>query len=239
MQLIVSYSSYAADRFFAADGTLRSQNSFRRHEISPYIEYGYSDRLTLGGKTFFMLAQQEGQPQRSNAGLGESEWFARWKTWEDAEWTLSLEPMVKLPSPGDRDDLPLLGGARPDIGFGANIGKHFYTFGLRHFVSMDTQFRHRLGPQQNQIRIQMTAGLTLNSAWQLLPQAFVTARAQSPEVASFSQSNNDDYDQTRLQCSLLYAYRDDLKFQIGTYADVAGRNTGAGRGVILSLWKSY
>lgn len=239
-QLIVNAAYYSASHFFTQAGQRVSQRNYSRYEVSPYFEYGLADGWTLGGKTFLQQAQQDvrGGTQH-NAGLGESELFLRRRLVQSGDFVLSAEPMVKLPSPDGRDDTPLLGGPRPDVGMGLSGGYSFLLLERWHFANLDAQYRHRLGPQEDQVRLAATLGVHMGGKWRLLPQAFATLRTRKGRATGFTASNADDYDQLRLQFSTVYRYRDDLSFQLGVFGDVAGANTTAGRGILVSVWKNF
>lgn len=239
VQIIVNAEYYAADEVFTNSGDRQQQPSFSRQDISPYFEYGLSDDWTVGGKTFLTRAAQTGGTQNTeNWGIGETELFARYQLYRKGVWAASISPMVKLPSPESRSEQPIIGGPRPDVGLGVSLGRSFALLSRTHFANLDLQYRYRFGPQADQIRITQTVGLAIDEKWLLMPQLFMTLR-QGQQTTGFTFSNSDDYDQTRVQLSVRYALQENLFVQLGGYRDIAGQNTGAGKGGLLALWMQY
>lgn len=233
--LIMQVGSYSADTFFDQQGNKRKQATYSRREISPYVEYGFTDAVTIGGKVFLQQAEQGGQ---QNSGIGESELFVRWRTWQRGKWVVSAEQMIKLPSPDSRDDAPLLGGAWMDIGAGLNVGRDFEAWGNTHFASLDVMQRKRFGEPNDQFRAAFTAGFSVNHELQLMPQVFYTQRLGTA-TPGFTLSNNDDYTQMRVQLSAVYRLTPDVRVQLGAFRDVMGRNTTAGTGILGAVWKDF
>lgn len=234
--LIVSAAQYDAKRFFDFRGSSQKQAQYQRREISPYFEYGLSDGWTVGGKTFLQRASLGAQ---KNDGIGETEVFVRRRVWDQAGLAMAIEPMVKLPSPDSRRDAPLLSSPSPDIGRGGNVGYGFSGAGKSHFVNMDTQYRHRMGRQRDQVRLSLTAGIGLTPDFQLMPQLFHTRRVAAKGASQFTRSASDDYDQTQLQLSGVMRVTQTVRVQLGAYADVAGKNTTKGYGVLGAVWTSF
>jgi len=233
-QLIVTASYYNTNRLFDNGGTLRSQPSYSKHELNPYFEYGLYDGITLGANLLFQRASQSGQ---SNWGMGDSELFLRARLLRYGDFVLSIEPMVKLPSPDN--GTPRLGGEHADVGLGVSAGYSFSFLGQHHFVALDLQQRHRFGSPHDQFRANETLGIGLSDRWMILGQSFITLRQDKPSIVTFTQSPNDDYGLLKLQLSAVYKIDNDLSLQAGAFDNVVGSNVGAGRGVLLSAWKSF
>lgn len=236
--MIITDAYYAANRFWNNNGKSQSQNTYHKLEFNPYFEYGLRDDITLGTNLSLQYLYQ--RPARSGSyysyGIGDSEWFVRKRIWQQGGWVASLEPMVKLPSPAQRSLQPRLGSTHPDAGMGGNVGYGFKAFGQNHFADIDTQYRYRFGPSHNQVRISGSLGINLTPKWMVLPQTFITRRTKTSAVTGFTQSPSDDYNLTRAQLSAVYTLNEKVSFQLGGFADVAGKNAGVGRGVILALW---
>jgi len=233
--VITGASYYNSTAYRDNQGRKKSQPAYNKFELNPYFEYGLTDGLTLGGSLSLQAAYQNvtAAGLLSHYGIGDSEFFLRTRLWQQDGFALSAEPMVKLPSPSSSHS-PRLGGAHPNAGMGLSGG---YGWD-KHFVGIDTQYRHRFGEPRDQFKLSGTLGISLSDRWTVMPQFFMTWRSSTPPAAAFTQSSGDDYDLARLQFSAMYKLRENLSFQFGAFRDMDGKNTGAGNGVLFSLWQT-
>jgi protein XagA len=241
-QVIVSGLYYSTDALYNNQGNKQSQANYRKYEMNPYLEYGWLENVTVGANLMLQRAHQDGtmgSAAQTNWGIGDSEFFIRSKLWEKDGLVFSAEPMIKLPSPEPGDELPQLGGRHPDAGLGFSAGYGFSTNGRNHFANLDAQYRYRFGRPENQIKLAATLGVSLTEKWMILPQAFITRRAATPDTTTFTQSSGDDYNLTKLQLSAVYKLTDDIMLQGGGFIHAGGRNVGAGNGVLFSVWKKF
>lgn len=227
---------YQASRYYDNVGSAAYQPHYHKAELMPYVEYGLKDWLTLGGSVALQYAAQK--PEQ-NFAIADSEFFARARLWQGEGLVVSVAPLVKLPRLTSHEDAPVLGGAHPDVGLTLSAGYGFAAFGRHHFANIDTSYRHRFGPSQDQWRVDATLGLRVSDEVTLMPQAFLTRRASKGAGGSFTQSSGDDYDDLNLQFSVLYELREDVTLQLGAFEHVQGRNAGKGSGVVFALWKRF
>ncbi|MBY0406217.1 MAG: hypothetical protein K2Q01_00875, partial [Rickettsiales bacterium] len=187
--VIVTASRYASSDFYNSNGNRTAQADYRKYELNPYIEYGLYDGVTLVGNLSLQSAEQDvaGGFTRHSWGLGESEFSVRARLWQGYGFVVSAEPMVKLPPP-DSSTLPPLGSPNPDAGLTGSVGYGMDAWGQHHFANLDTQYRHRMGRQRDQVRVNATVGIGVARDWVVMPQAFLTLRTDDPQVASFTQS---------------------------------------------------
>lgn len=238
--VIVTGSYYESPKIFNNSGNTQASPNFHKYELNPYVEYGLYDDVTLGASFSLQRAQQNvpGNSDLSNFGVGESEFFGRYRFYQKDGLVASVQPFFKLPPPAT-DERPPLGSPNGDVGLGGSVGYNMSIFGYQDFMNLDAQYRHRLGNQRDQIRFAATMGVGVAQDWMVMPQAFVTLRTSDPGVTSVTQSNADDYSVTRLQLSGVYSLDEETKLQAGAFSDVAGKNTGVGRGMLLSVWQNF
>lgn len=235
-QVIVTGLYSSADRFYDTNGRSQSQSTYRKFEINPYMEYGLTERITLGAN---LSLQRASQGTQSNWGIGDSEFFARYRVAKINGFVFSLQPLVKLPSPESSDERPALGGRHPDAEMGVSVGRGFELFGQQHFANLDAGYRHRFGSPNDQWKLAATAGFSLNPQWMLLPQFFMTRRVDAPAGAAFTQSSGDDYNQHKLQFSVVYRLDERWSLQAGAFTELKGRNIGDANGAIVSVWQNF
>lgn len=239
-KVIVTGSYYESPKIFNNNGDKQTAPNFHKYELNPYVEYGLYDDVTLGASFSLQRAQQNvpGASDDSNMGIGESEFFGRYRFYQKDGVVASVQPFFKLPPPAT-DERPPLGSPNADIGLGGSVGYSMSVFGYQDFMNLDAQYRHRFGHQRDQIRFAATVGVGVAPDWMVMPQAFMTLRTSDPGVTAVTQTNADDYSVTRLQLSGVYSVSDDTKLQAGAFSDVAGKNAGVGRGMLLSVWQNF
>ncbi len=239
-KVILTASYYDAAKIYNNNGNTQTAPNYHKFELNPYIEYGLYDDVTLGASVSLQRAQQNvpGDSDLSHAGIGESEFFLRKRLYDENGLVASVQPFFKLP-PVNTDKNPPLGSPNADIGLGGSVGYGAVVMGYQDFADMDLQYGHRFGSQRDQVRMAATVGIGVAPQWMVMPQAFMTWRTSDPNVTSVTQSAADDYDLTRLQLSGVYTMNSDTKLQAGAFTDVAGKNAGVGRGVLLSVWKDF
>jgi hypothetical protein len=239
-QFILNGYYYAADERFDNNGSLQPLSKYSKYELNPYVEYGLTGSVTVGANLSLQaVAQKSSSGLLTNYGVGDSEFFAKGLLYDDSSFVVSATSLIKAPGLYSYNDQPKIGGTHPDVGAGLSAGYSFSLFGQNHFANLDTLYRYRFGTPENQINLAATLGVHITPQWMLMPQAFATLRTKMPTVATFTQSSGDDYNEVKLQFSAVYAYSPATSFQVGTFATVDGRNVGAGKGVLLSVWRNF
>lgn len=239
--LILNSTYYTADEYFDNSGKTTSLPRFDKYELNPYLEYGYSDAITLGANIYLEHNTSDGlasAPPNDNTGLGDSEFFLRARLWEQGRFVISAEPLIKLPSPSANTQSGSVGSDNIDVAMGLSFGYGLPMYGRNHYVNLDTSYRYRTGGQADQIRLAATAGINLTPQIQLLPQAFAYYRTSDPYQASFTQSPEDDYNLLKLQLSAVYHFKT-VSVQAGGFIHAEGENTGAGHGGLFSVWRKF
>lgn len=235
-QVIVTGLYSSADSFYNTTGSKQSQATYRKFELNPYLEYGLTDRVTLGAN---LSLQRASQSNDTNWGVGDSEFFARFRVAQLRGFVISMQPLVKLPSPESSNASPALGGRHPDAEMGASLGYGFDLFGQHHFANLDSGYRYRFGDPKDQLKLAATAGFSLTPQWMVMPQFFLTRRMSAPASAGFTQSSGDDYNENKLQLSVVYKLDERWSLQAGAFTNLRGKNIGDGDGAILSVWRSF
>lgn len=234
-QLIVNSLAYhSADRF-DLNAKRVAAGGYTKYELNPYAEYGFSDRLTLGGSAY---VQRVSSNRESNYGLAEAELFARTPFFTFDQGVVTLQPMVKIPG-WRKDSTPALGSTHPDVGLSVISGMNFSLLAMPMFAESDTGFRYRFGNPSNQYRANLSLGAHVTPEVLLLAQGFSTWHSVNMNRATFTQSSADDYDLVKLQLSGVYQWSETLALQLGAFTDVYGKNTGAGQGALVSVWSTF
>lgn len=238
-QLIQTLRSTSASKFWDSNGNRQNQPYYSKYEYRPYLEYGLTPDITLGGSIAIQRVNQLSNNFRIvHIGAGDSELFARLRLWHNDRAVISVEPFVKLPSLSNYL-LPAIGNQHTDTGIMVNAGYGFEALGRHHYADISAGYRYRFGLSNDQIHLNGTLGIALDERWTLLPQFFATWRMREPTFNRFTLSPSDDYNQLQLQLSATYQLTESLGVQAGGFTDIEGKNLGIGRGVLVALWTRF
>lgn len=242
-QLILSAVGFASKQYFDQRGKSQHQPIYYKGEQAQYIEYGLWDGLTIGGKASVGAASQVEYNtgwRYYNIGLIDPELFVRQRLWQQGNFSLSIEPMVKLPSYNVYRNPVHIGSSNTDVGATLAVGYGMPAFGEYHFAELSAQYRHRFGAPNDQVRLAATLGLGLSPEWTVMPQVFATYRTKkSSNRLAFTQSSSDDYNLLTAQLSAVYKFNEKTFFQTALFSNVYGRNAGSGTGVMFSVWRNF
>lgn len=238
-ELYLNANTYNTNTYFDRDGKKQAQPRYLKYEINPYAEMGWRDGTTLGAtlslnsiKGTDLPSQQTG----NNVGIADPSLFLRQRLWQSSRAILSVQPLLKLPSLFTDDLLPRSGSNQIDAELRLLGGVSFPALGQEHFANLEIAYRKRFATPADQWRIDATLGITLNESWTLLPQLSVIQSAINLSSAAFTQTPQDDFDLIKPQISALYRWDNTRTIQAGAFSHLQGRNTGAGEGMMLSLW---
>jgi len=235
-QMIHSVYHYSADKFLDVDGNKLDQTSFFKLEDNIYIEYGLREDITLGLNPSIQMMEQGAE---YTWGLADTEIFARKKMWQNDASVFSIQPLIKIPGPYNKDRNLKLGNKQVDLELRTLFGHGFSIKDKDLFSNFELAYRYRAGEPGNQIKFDATIGLKQNDNLMFVLQSFNSLAVTSPEVNSFNSVNSTDYDLSKIQISAVSKISPDKSVQLGVFKDVWGKNTGSGGGILLSLWSSF
>ncbi len=218
------------------DGNHISQPEYRQFTGSFYGETGVTDWLTIG----FAANANDAEQQRNSAhALTEPTLFARLPVWASTTQRLSIEPVWQAPRQLSRFDGITIGNPRSEFEVALDYGESQTVFGWDSFLDARLGYRARLGAPGDQWRGQLALGTRPLPDWLALLQAFATLRSDRTNAAAFTQSGADDYDQLRIQASVVWDISSVWSLQAGLYRDMAGRNLGLSNGITLGAWRRF
>lgn len=240
---IQNASYYSTHHYIDNDGNASDQPQFSKYELNGYGEYGLRDDWTLGINTFLhRLTADRSPPQQgsdSNVGLADVELFARHRLWHNDNAVLSVQPLLKFPSYYRKEQNPRSGTDDWDAELRLQGGYGFDFWDRHHFAVLELAYRARGGDWKDQLKMDATLGLAVNERWLLLPQVFVTQRAEGETPNAFVSSGVNDYDLVKGQLSVVYQWDDATNLQLGAFSHLRARNTGDGEGILFSIWRRF
>jgi len=240
LQTINSKTFYNANSFYDSHGNKKSQAPYDKAELSLYAEYGLFKDITIGGQISAAIASIGINGARYlGYNLGDTEIFARKNIWQDAHAVFSLQPSIILPSPDAKNAVPKIGSDYLSAGLRAAYGQNFKALGKWHYADLSAAYIARTASPADQLKFDLTFGLNLSKKIQLIPQAFITKSTKHIKQSSLTQSSADNYDVVKLQLSVQYQWDEKRALQFGAFSAVSGKNTGAGRGIMVSFVRNF
>lgn len=232
-QLIETGSYYGTNRYVDSKGDSYGGFTYQKWEEKPYLEYGLTPDITLGATTTIPYIQQD-IPGVSyyTWGLADTEFFVRKRMFFDGDNVISIQPLIKIPGPYDSDSPVPLGQGQVDAELRALYG---HTFSEDLYVDAEIAYRHRFGFPGDEIRLAASAGYFVTSWWQVVLKSDAIFAVNGADDLGFI-SNGFNYDLVKLQLSDIFWLSDSIAVELGLFQHVYARNTGAGGGVLLSLW---
>ena len=244
-EIILNGVYFTSDGFWDKDGNESSQPTFKKHEINPYLEYGFSEEITLGANVFLHHLSQEaaagsGANAASNFGLGNSEFFARYGLFRSDASTLALQPLIALPSLYDEQGAPRSGSESLDAELSLLGGHNFQWLGRSHYAEARVGYRHRFDNElSDQMRFDVKAGLRLSEHFELIPAAYSIWSLAGSKNPVFTEDGQQDFDLVKIEAMLRYNLSDRAYVQGGGFSHVYGRNVGDGSGLMLSFGRHF
>lgn len=238
-EIIFNYQFFSSNENYDQFGNKQINSGFIKNEISPYIEYGIDEDLTIGGALSYQSVVTVGGNQSSDdLDVSYYELFARTYLLEDPDYVLSIEPRVKVPVNANAAINPEGDDPIPELKLAA--GTSFKLFDEYSFIDVAGTYRWRDEDELNNklkdmLKLEATLGLKVEEDSLILAQVF-REKSLGRKTADNTPGN---FDLTKLQLSLAYDYWETLFMQAGYFNNVDGVNTSAGDGVIFSLWYKF
>ncbi len=242
---IFTYSFDSADRRFDDDGDPSFDVSFTKQELSAYLEYGLTSRVTLVGRPVVQSVRSKGPsldelvipPTDEATGLGGTEAGARLLLGRPFGGVVSFQGLALIPGDGENAvDEPLGEG-----GFGGELrllaGTSWGWRGRGGFADAQVAGRARGDVAGIEGRIDVTLGLRPSPNWMWLGQSFTLVGEESAETTV--GAGPQDVTSHKVRLSGVRRLNRSWAVQGGVTATVAGRNIIEERGAMVALWRRF
>lgn len=227
---ITQLTYFSSDRYWDMDGSAQAQDRFNKWEIQPYVEYGLTDKVTIGGSGYL---QHVGQDGASNKGIADPEFFLRMNLWKRGPHVVSLQPLVKLPSLFEHNDSVPRGGSKStDAEISLLYGRNLDWLSPRDWFDARLGYRYRSQDLNAQYKADMALGLSPAPDWQIIP-ALRSIAAEEIETGPFAQTGDLDYDLVKAELTVAYLLPGGNWLQASYFDHLAGAQTGDGQGVAI------
>lgn len=246
-------------------GDFANNGRSRQDQLNVYVEHGLNDRLSVIGNFYFtevgfnndeLINDAPGRARRSTTGFADQEIGLRYALPSAADdiWRSSVQALVSIPAYGrSKTYHPNNPGRDPALGLGDyglelrySRGRGYTLGGRNGYVDLGGAVRLRGSAASDEVRVDVSTGLSLTPSWLLLGELNVIQGLGNGRNDAFVVSSRPgdtgfvatgtNYDLTKLQLSTLYTAPGGSQWQVGYQQPVMGRNTGAAGGPFVAAW---
>lgn len=232
-----------ADEQFDANGDKADRLRFQQIQVSPYLEYGLTDTLTIGAQPNYRWVRQEialGE-DAVNSGLADVNVFARYRLWGRDAAAFSVQALVKAPIEADETEIAPLGFDQVDVEGSLLYGNSHQSGSGRVFYNLDVGYRKRFESPADEVHGNGYIGWSPSGdRWSFVLASNNTFGLNNEEDNVFEAlTARPDYRRNQAQLSASYRLSDAVSIVGGGFATYSGRNVGATRGGFISLVFSF
>jgi len=232
---IAQTTFYTTSHYFDVDGQKQSQLRFTKYELQPYLEYGLTDSITLGGSAYLDTVVQANEEHR---GITDPQFFLRGRVYHDDRQVVSIEPLIKLPSHFSESTPPQGGSKSTDLELSLRYGRSQPLLTPHDYTDFRLGYRQRSLGLSDQLLIDAAVGIKY-TAWEFTPALRATLATSSPDTVTFSENGELDYSLLKAEFGVLYHLNSDQALQATLFNHVSGVQTGSGYGISLALAQRF
>ena len=236
-EAILSISRLSVHERYNSSGKRRWTSHYRKLEISPYIEHGLSDSLTLVGELAYMEESTNFFGREfEDSGLSRIKLGARQVLGEWNDTLFSVQPLLTFHLLGSADDPAATESGDIDADFGIVLARSEEIFGLPFFSVQEIAYRFRDNGRPDEVRTDITLGMKPRPGTMLLLKSL-------NEGALKMTSRGDLYRSSKIGFSVVQelpqADAPGWSMELGMEQTVFGRSTVDGTTVRLALWRRF
>jgi hypothetical protein len=215
-------------RSYDVRGRLAPVSSYRKLELTAYVEYGATESVTLIAQPS-VLDFRAKPPGESYAGMGVLEAGGRVKLYEIEETIFSAQATLReATNARSRIFLDTGHGLQADARL--LIGRSFTILGFPAFSNLEIGYRSP-GGFGHEIRAEATLGVRPIDKVLVLLQTFNISAVHTAPLYP-TRSN-------KLALSVVYDLTQSISVQVGGIIGLPGVNTTTERGIITALWYRF
>lgn len=236
MQAISSIAVDAASRAFDADGETSLDADFEKIELSSFMEWGVTPRLTLLAQPVVQTVTMREPGGGPGAGLEEATGFAssqvgaRFLLARPLGGVMSVQGALVAPGAAENVINAKLGdgGAASEVRLLAGRGWGGQHRGV--YVDGQAGYRWQFDEFPAEAHFDATFGVRASSSWMVIAQNFSVWRDAEPALVLPETSTH------KAQLSVVRRLSDAWSFQVGAYGAYAGENVVEERAAFAALW---
>lgn len=218
--------SRATDAFDRSDAPGESRD-FRKDEIKNFVEYGLLTGVTLlFAPTAQIVSDEAAGTTRKAKGLADTDLGVRLRLFTRGSQVFSLEPHVILPGTLDNEENVLIASGKTDYEIRALYGLGGRILKMPCFLNAESAYRHRGGVFPDEVRIDLSAGITPTARWQI-----ITKESSLLSTERFSLH--------KIGGSAVYHLSQRLSLEAGLMRAIAGREVVRENVYQMGIWVRF
>ena len=226
---IFDYTLDSGTNYFNGRGRLAPAQPYSKSELSAYVEYGATDRLTLIARPSLDAVNVGAPDAGAYRGLGSSALGAQWQALVFGPAVLAVQGTFSIPGSTSRFNPAVIGNTarEGDLRVLGGVG---LPLPLRPFLNLEGSYRIRSGGGAAQWHGDATFGFRPTDRLLVLLQSFTTVPNGSGDARLPSSRA------TRLELTGVYAITKAWAVQLGVFTTVYGRNALREHGFTTGVW---
>lgn len=207
---------------------------FQRVESNTYVEFGLTDRLTLGGKVYYGTSWlTRGADVETASGFSEIEGFAQYQVFRTGWHAGAVRIAGGIPASFDSGERAALQSDGADVEISALYGRGIIFDPIKIFAAAELGYRKRFSASADQARLLTTVGFEPNDHFVILLDTFTVKSLEN------ERQGGADFDVVKIRPSIMWRATKRLAVQAGVSEEIAGRNIALGRTYFLGVWTRF
>lgn len=232
-QAITTLRVYKSQGGFDDRGQPLPAARYERTELATYVEYGLTDRFTVGAEPRYQKAiSGVGAFRAEGRGFGDLDVFVRRRLFTYGPWVTSVQGLVKFPM-YDRAANPARGNGRREYEMRVGAGRNIRFF-MPGFLDGELAYRRGTKGLADQLRVEATVGMRPNARLTLLAKG---ARFRSDGLGDGLPGSS--YDLDKAEVSAVLRLNKSLSAELGISRDLSGERVGLGHALSAALWLRF
>lgn len=228
---------FTSSHYYDQNSARQPQSTFTKYELQPYMEYGLTRRLTIGGTAYAQMNQQD---EHTKLGIADPELFARTEIWTRGVQHVSLQPLIKFKSQYRSPDATPRGGSMStDAELSVLYGSNLTVFTARDYLDLRAGYRLRGGALNDQWRGDVALGMNVTPQWQIIPALRMVMSTRHSTSTTFSETGDQDYDLLKAELGAAYAVGEGQHIRAALFTHLMGTQTGDGVGISVGYSENF
>jgi len=228
----VDYFRTALPDIVFSGGVIESR--FERTESNFYVEYGLTQKTTLGAKARYGTTWlTSGATIETASGFSEIEGFVQRQVFRTPAHVGAVKLIAARPSDFSSGVRAGLQSDGFDLEAQFSYGRTVKVEPFKVFMTGEAGYRRRFGDAADQVRLNASIGVEPSSRLLLLVDTFSTVSVGN------EKTGGADYDIVKIQPSIVWRVSPRFSAQAGLSEEVAGRNLALGRTFFIGLWTRF
>jgi hypothetical protein len=233
-QWLAGLTASTSTNYFNGSASLGPTPRYTKEELSLLIEYGLTDRLTAIFDPGLQNIDIAPPINAQRAGLGYTEFGARYGFIELPTWVFSGQATLRIPGTEQTSNPAAIGYTDVEADIRALLGHNLKLGDMPGFFDLEVAERVRTAGAPSEFRADGTFGVTVFPKWLLLAQSF-NVISEGPGISIYGGS----YDYFKLQLSAVYTVAPTWQLQGGAYTAYAGRDALQENGLVFGVWHQF